>query len=77
VRLRDAYLEPWTADFDRPTLIEACRLALRVGGVSRALCYRSALLEGPPADLDEFGGGVPGWLLELYGPHPLDPAGWS
>jgi Phosphotransferase enzyme family len=76
LRLRDAYLEPWSAEFDRPTLIEAARLALRVGGVSRALCYRSALVEGTPADHDEYGDGVPGWLLELHGTHPLDPTGW-
>lgn len=76
LRLRDAYLEPWTAEFDRPTLVEACRLALRVGGVSRARSYRSALMEGAPADHDAQGDRVPGWLLELYGPHPLDPTEW-
>ncbi|MGZ4613950.1 MAG: aminoglycoside phosphotransferase family protein [Actinomycetes bacterium] len=76
LRLRDAYLEPWTGDFDRPTLVEAARLASRVGGVSRALCYRSALLEGDTADHDDQGDGVPQWLLEVYEPTPLDPAGW-
>ena len=34
LRLRDAYLEPWTGEFDRPTCVEAVRLALRVGGVA-------------------------------------------
>lgn len=75
LRLRDAYLEPWTAEFDRATLREACRLALRVGGVSRALSYRSALLEAGPDEHDEFGKGVPGWLLELDGETPVEPAG--
>lgn len=77
LRLRDADLEPWSAEFDRPTLVEAARLAVRVGGASRALCYRSALLEGAPADHDEYGYGVPGWLLEIYGSHPLDPTEWT
>jgi hypothetical protein len=76
LRLRDAYIEPWTGDFDRPDLIEAVRLALRVGGVSRALSYRSALIEATPADHDEFGDGVPQWLLETYGPTPVDPEPW-
>jgi hypothetical protein len=74
--LRDAYLEPWTGDFDRVTLVEAVRLALRIGGVSRALSYRSALVEGSLADHDEFGDGVPQWLLETYGPTPVDPEPW-
>jgi hypothetical protein len=74
--LRDAYIEPWTADHDRSTLLHACDLALRVSGVSRALSYRSALLEGAPDDHDACGDAVPGWLLELYEPHPLDSAGW-
>ena len=75
LRLRDAYLEPWTDAFDRPTLHEACRLALRVGGVLRADCYRRALLEATPAGRAEFGDGVAGWLLETQQPSLLEPAG--
>jgi hypothetical protein len=73
LRLRDAYLEPWSADFDRPTLLEAVRLALRTGGVSRARAYRVALLEGTEADVREHGDGLPYWLLEMYGPTPVEP----
>lgn len=73
LRLRDAYLEPWAAEFDRADLVEAVRLALRVGGLSRALSYRSALVEGTTADHDEFGDGLPQWLLEVYGPTPVEP----
>lgn len=76
LRLRDAYLEPWTGNFDRADLVEAVRLALRVGGVSRALSYRSALVEATVADHDEYGDGVPQWLLETYGPTPVDPEPW-
>ena len=72
LRLRDAYLEPWTDGWDRATLVEACRLALRVGGVLRSDCYRRALLEATPAGRAEFGDGVPQWLLEG---EPADPAG--
>jgi hypothetical protein len=73
LRLRDAYLEPWTGEFDRASLVQAVHLALRVGGVSRALNYRSALIEGTPADHDEYGDGVSQWLLEFYEPTSLDP----
>jgi hypothetical protein len=72
LRLRDAYLEPWTDGWDRAALNDACRLALRVGGVLRSDCYRRALLEATPAGWAEFGDGVPQWLLEAGRPTPLD-----
>jgi hypothetical protein len=73
-RLRDAYLEPWTADRDLADLREAARLAVRVGGISRADCYRRATVEWPgrPAPFAE---GLPAWLLEQRGPMPLEPDG--
>ena len=74
LRLRDAYLEPWTGDHDRTTLEEACRLALRVGCVLRADCYRRAQLEATPAGREEFGDGVPGWLSEHVAPTPVEAA---
>lgn len=73
LRLRDAYLEPWTGPYDRADLLEAARLAVRVGGVLRADCYRRALLESSAAGRAEFGDAVPGWLLEQRNPTPLDP----
>jgi hypothetical protein len=75
LRLRDAYLEPWTAEHDRATLVEAVRLALRVGGVSRARCYWAALQEGTHAEIEEVGGGVPLWLLETYVSTPVEAVG--
>ena len=74
LRLRDAYLEPWTDGLGPRHLVEACRLALRVGGVLRSDCYRRALLEATPAGRAEFGDGVPQWLLEGEPPTPLEPA---
>jgi hypothetical protein len=73
LRLRDAYLEPWSAEHDRATLLEAARLALRVGGVTRADCYRRALMEATPAGWAEFGDGVPSWLAEMGKPTPIEP----
>jgi hypothetical protein len=72
LRLRDAYLEPWTADLDRADLVEACRLALRIGGVLRADCYRRALLEATPAGRQAYADGVPQWLLEGDRPTPVE-----
>jgi hypothetical protein len=73
LRLRDAYLEPWTGEHDRADLLDAARLAVRVGGVSRADCYRRALLEASPEGRAEFGDAVPAWLLEQQEPTPLEP----
>jgi hypothetical protein len=73
LRLRDAYLEPWSAEHDRVSLVEAARLASRVGGVTRADCHRRALLEAPPSGWAEFGAGVPSWLAELDQPTPIEP----
>jgi aminoglycoside phosphotransferase (APT) family kinase protein len=73
LRLRDAYLEPWSAEYDRTALLEAARLVLRVGGVTRADCYRRALLEATPAGWAEFGDGVPSWLAEMDKPTPIEP----
>jgi hypothetical protein len=73
LRLRDAYLEPWTAEHDTADLREAARLAVRTGVVSRAACYRRALLEATPAGVEEYGDGVPGWLEELFEPLPAEP----
>ena len=73
LRLRDAYLEPWTAEHGRAALENACRLALRVGGVLRADCYRRALLEATPQGRAAFGDGVPQWLLEFEMPTPVEP----
>lgn len=75
-RLRDAYLEPWTGEWDPADLRAAARLAVRVGGVSRADCYRRATMAWP-ADAPTrapFVEGVPGWLLEQRGPMPLEDA---
>ncbi len=73
LRLRDAYLESWTADHDRRDLVEAARLAVRVGGVARAASYCRALAEATPAALSVFGNGVPAWLLAPWEPTPLEP----
>ncbi|MBQ1075693.1 phosphotransferase [Micromonospora sp. C31] len=70
VRLRDAYLEPWSAGHDRATLREAARLAVRVTRVSRALSWRRALRTSDPTRA-RYASAVPGWLQELFVPDPV------
>ncbi len=72
LRLRDAYLEPWTDDYDDADLVEAARLAVRLDAVSRADCYRRAVLEWE-GDRPPFAEGVAAWLREQRGPTALDP----
>ncbi len=61
-RLRDAYLEPWTAEHTRGDLNRAVELAVRVATVSRADAWSRAL-GGAPAS-GAHADAVPGWLLE-------------
>lgn len=67
-RLRDAYLEPWTAELPRDALNETVRTALRVGAVGRAFAWERALSGVPPDAHGEYAGAVGEWLLELFEP---------
>jgi hypothetical protein len=67
-RVRDAYLEPWcTAGENRAGLLRQCDLAIRTGGLIRALGWVRAL--GRPEAGAELGfaDGPSGWLQRLAG----------
>jgi hypothetical protein len=66
VRLRDAYLEPFTVLSERSRLVEHVALTRRTGCVTRALSYRRSLLGEPVATHRELDFPVRGWLLELF-----------
>lgn len=68
LRLRDAYLEPWTAEQSRDVLNETVQTALRVGAVGRAFAWERALSGVPPDAHGEYAGAVGEWLLELFEP---------
>jgi hypothetical protein len=68
-RLRDAYLEPWTATHSRAELDHAVPLAMRLAIIGRALSWHRALTEIPPRDHGEWAGNVAGWLLDLLEPE--------
>ena len=74
LRLRDAYLEPWTAEHDRATLLEASRLAVRTGPVGRALSWRRSLIGANSVAIARYGEGVPGWLDDIGSPTVLGTA---
>jgi hypothetical protein len=71
VRLRDAYLEPWTDAHSRASLAAAVPLAMRVAIVGRSLSWKGALAGIPPHDHGPWAGNVGGWLMELFEPTPL------
>jgi hypothetical protein len=68
LRLRDAYLEPWTSDQPRAVLAETVQAVLRVGTVGRALAWQRALNDLAPEAHGDHAGAVGGWLLELFEP---------
>ncbi|TCB92693.1 aminoglycoside phosphotransferase family protein [Micromonospora zingiberis] len=69
VRLRDAYLEPWTDRFERDALRRMAGVAAWVTVVSRSLSWRRALATADPTRA-EYAAAVPGWLEELLADEP-------
>lgn len=65
LRVRDAYLEPFTAYADHAELVRYVELARRTGCVARALSYQAALVGEPVATHAEYDFPVRGWFLEL------------
>ncbi|WP_020576649.1 phosphotransferase [Actinopolymorpha alba] len=70
-KLRDAYLEPWSASFDRADLLDAVRWATQLAKVGRALAWQRALAGASATERATYAGSVPGWLGEL-----LTSDGW-
>ena len=64
-RVRDAYLEPFTAHAPRAELIAVADVAQRVGAVARALSWRAALLGTPTPVHGEYDFPVRRWIQEL------------
>ena len=50
LRMRDAYLEPWTSMADRQTLVGAMGIAYRTGTLARSLAWFRYLAERDPAE---------------------------
>jgi hypothetical protein len=69
--IRDAYLEPWTAEYAAADLRRAAVLAIRVAIPGRSLSYQRALGTVPFGERGEDSDAVGGWLNELLAPDIL------
>ena len=65
LRLRDVYLEPWTAFEPLPELRELFESAYVLGTICRALTWDAILAPLPAAEVEPFGHSVAAWL-EIY-----------
>jgi hypothetical protein len=65
LRVRDAYLEPFTAYAGRRDLLRLVDRARQAGRVTRALAWRAALAAEPPEAHAEWDFPVRGWLEEI------------
>jgi len=65
LRVRDAYLEPFTAYADRDELLRLVGPACGTGHVGRALSWRAALQDAPASTEADMEYPVRAWLLEL------------
>ncbi|WP_106581127.1 phosphotransferase [Murinocardiopsis flavida] len=72
-RLRDAYLEPWTAEHPRTLLTEAARLAVRLAALGRALAWSRTFPALVERCRPEQAVQVAQWLLHLAGRDGADP----
>ena len=71
-RLRDAYLEPWTTYAPREQLLEAFRLAYKLGMLNRALSWHHGTGSLALKHKEPYADYVPGWLQDfLYEEAPL------
>lgn len=71
-RLRDAYLEPWTAEHPPDHLRRLVTLAVAVAPLGRALAWRRALVGADDEAAVRWWPSVPGWMEELgAAPAPL------
>jgi Phosphotransferase enzyme family len=68
LRVRDAYLEPFTGYATRDELVHLVDVARRAGCVAKALAYRSGLRDAPADASAELGFPVRDWLLGLVDP---------
>lgn len=65
VRLRDTYLDAWSTFESRENLMQAFKLAYRVGMVCRALTWNRVLADAPEPYKSEHADAVSGWLQEF------------
>ncbi|MGH3993280.1 MAG: hypothetical protein ACRDSN_12570, partial [Pseudonocardiaceae bacterium] len=70
-RLRDAYLEPWTAEHDLADLRRAAALAMRFGVIGRAMAWHRIFPVTEALVWDMHGKDVANFLCRLLEPEPV------
>ena len=65
MRLRDAYLEPWTAFQPRAAFLEIFPIAYRLGMLNRALSWWQGVGSLKWQEREEYADNVPGWLQDF------------
>ena len=65
IRLRDAYLEPWTKFATPSRLLKAFDLAYRLGMVNRALSWHHGTGSLSKEHKEPYADAVPGWLQDF------------
>lgn len=65
IRLRDAYLEPWTKFATRKTLLAAFALANRLSMANRALSWHHSTGALSPRNKADYADSVPNWLRDF------------
>ena len=65
MRMRDAYLEPWTKFATRKKLLSAFKLACRLGMANRALSWNEALRSLSEEQIEPYNDSVSGWLQDF------------
>ena len=65
IRVRDAYLEPWTKFEPRGKLMAAFALAYRLAMVNRALSWHTGLASLAQRHKQPYADSVPGWLQDF------------
>ncbi|HET6757816.1 MAG TPA: hypothetical protein VFH20_00920, partial [Propionibacteriaceae bacterium] len=68
LRVRDAYLEPFTGLGSRQELLRWVTLARSIGCLTRALSWERAVQDAPPSVATEYDFPERAWLLELLEP---------
>ena len=67
VAVRDSYLEHWEEFASRAQLVEAAKIAVRIGMLHRSLSWRNTIISAPEESVTEYADHASGWLDEFVG----------
>jgi len=71
VAVRDRYLEHWEEFASRAQLVEAAKIAVRIGMLHRSLTWRNTIISAPEESVSDYADRASGWLdgfIETFDP---------